>query len=114
MATVSANGLVTAASKGNCTIYCSATDGSGVKAECQVTVTSGNDSEEFIPKAIGVWTFDNASNLMAGMGIATLQGAVHTKGNVTVTDNLADAAITAVPGPQMVMALYLSLWVPAC
>ena len=35
------NGLVVAVAKGGCTITCSATDGSGVKAECQVTVTSG-------------------------------------------------------------------------
>ena len=41
VATVSSNGLVTAKAKGSCVITCSATDGSGVKASCQVTVTSG-------------------------------------------------------------------------
>ncbi len=41
VATVINNGLVVAVAKGTCTITCSATDGSGVKAECQVTVTSG-------------------------------------------------------------------------
>ncbi len=41
VATVSSNGLVTAKAYGSCVITCSATDGSGVKAECQVTVTSG-------------------------------------------------------------------------
>ena len=36
------NGLVVAIAPGTCTITCSATDGSGVKAECQVTVLNGN------------------------------------------------------------------------
>jgi len=38
VATVINNGLVVAVAKGTCTITCSATDGSGVKAECLVTV----------------------------------------------------------------------------
>ena len=38
VATVSTDGLVTAKAEGTCTITCSAKDGSGVKAECQVTV----------------------------------------------------------------------------
>ena len=38
VATVSSDGLVTAQALGTCTITCSATDGSGVKAECQVNV----------------------------------------------------------------------------
>jgi len=38
VATVSTDGLVTAVAEGTCTITCSAKDGSGVKAECQVTV----------------------------------------------------------------------------
>ena len=36
------NGLVVAIAPGTCTITCSATDGSGVKAECQVTVLNNN------------------------------------------------------------------------
>ncbi len=39
VAMVSTGGLVTAIGEGTCTITCSATDGSGVKADCQVTVT---------------------------------------------------------------------------
>ena len=38
VATVISNGLVVAVANGICTITCAATDGSGVKAECQVTV----------------------------------------------------------------------------
>jgi hypothetical protein len=42
VATVSNEGLVTAVAEGTCTITCSATDGSGVKAECIVTVPSSS------------------------------------------------------------------------
>ena len=38
VATVDANGLVTAVAVGSCTIACAATDGSGVTATCQLTV----------------------------------------------------------------------------
>ena len=41
VATVSSEGLVKAVAAGACVITCSAVDGSSVKAECQVTVTSG-------------------------------------------------------------------------
>ena len=43
VATVNETGKVTALTVGTCTITCSATDGSGVKAECQVTVTKTNN-----------------------------------------------------------------------
>ena len=39
VATVSDEGIVIAVAEGTCTITCSATDGTGVKAECSVTVT---------------------------------------------------------------------------
>jgi hypothetical protein len=42
VATVDQSGKVTSVAGGTCTIICSATDGSGVKAECQVTVLNGN------------------------------------------------------------------------
>lgn len=41
VAMVSTSGIVTAIGEGSCVITCSAVDGSGVKAECQVTVSSG-------------------------------------------------------------------------
>ena len=53
-----------------------------------------------IPEAIGVWTFDNTSDLLAGTGVATLQGTTHTQGNVTIASNLADAGIVPVEGPE--------------
>lgn len=52
-----------------------------------------------VPEAIGTWTFDNADDLMAGTGIATLQGTKHSKGSVTVVSNLANAGILPVAGP---------------
>ena len=42
IATVDETGKVTALAVGTCTITCSATDGSGVKAECKVTVPEDN------------------------------------------------------------------------
>ena len=42
VAEVSSTGRVTANAKGTCTITCAATDGSGVKATCQVTVKKDN------------------------------------------------------------------------
>ena len=44
VATVSTSGMVTANAYGTCTITCAATDGSGVKAECQVTVAGAVDN----------------------------------------------------------------------
>lgn len=41
VATVSSAGLITAVASGTATITCSATDGSGVKATCSVTVSGG-------------------------------------------------------------------------
>ena len=45
VATVISNGLVVAVASGICTIICAATDGSGVKAECQVTVKKPDTME---------------------------------------------------------------------
>ena len=42
VATVGSSGIVTGVANGTCTISCSAMDGSGVKAECQVTVGSSS------------------------------------------------------------------------
>ena len=46
------NGLVVAIAPGTCTITCSATDGSGIKAECKVTVTNddsgSSDTHEWV------------------------------------------------------------------
>ena len=52
-----------------------------------------------VPEAIGRWTFDDPSDLLAGTGIATLTATTHAKNNVTATD-LATANITSVEGPD--------------
>lgn len=62
--------------------------------------TTGETSEpDPLPEAIGNWTFNNTSDLLAGTGIATLQGTTHTKGNVSIVSSLTDAGIVAVKGP---------------
>jgi hypothetical protein len=43
VATVDGNGVVTAIADGNCTITCKAKDGSGVKATCEVNVSSSHE-----------------------------------------------------------------------
>ena len=52
VATVSNEGLITAVAAGNCTITCSATDGSGVKAECPLTVLKNICPDNNHPHAI--------------------------------------------------------------
>ena len=49
VATVDGNGTVTGKKAGTCTVTCRATDGSGVSAECKVTVVSGDtDVHEWV------------------------------------------------------------------
>ena len=48
VATVDANGLVKAAGAGTAVVSATATDGSGVKAECQVTVTKAGGDDGFL------------------------------------------------------------------
>ena len=65
------------------------------------TIIPGEDpGEVVIPDPIGTWTFDNAADLLAGTGVATLQGTTHTNGSVTVVNNLSDAGIVTVDGPS--------------
>ena len=55
-----------------------------------------------VPEALGTWTFDDTSNLLANSssgGTATLQATKHAKNNVMITD-LATAGITTVTGPD--------------
>ena len=59
----------------------------------------GEPAEVTIPEALGIWTFDNAANLMSGIGVSTLQPSKHSKGNVSVS-TLEDAGITTTNGPS--------------
>ena len=51
-----------------------------------------------VPEPAGVWTFDDANNLLAGTGSATLESATHAKNSVNITD-IATAGIEATEGP---------------
>ena len=62
------------------------------------TVTIPADDDP-VPEPVGYWTFDNPDDLLAGTGVATLQGATHSKGSVNVTNELGSAGIKAVAGP---------------
>jgi len=71
-------------------------------ADLGTTIPGEDPAEVVIPEALGVWTFDNPDNLLAGTGTATLQGTTHSttgQGNVTVAGNLANAGIVPVEGP---------------
>ena len=52
-----------------------------------------------VPEPVGWWTFDNPEDLLAGTGVATLEGARHSKGNVTTSD-LGNLGIVPVEGPE--------------
>lgn len=68
-------------------------------APISTTFTTLNDDRP-VPDPTGCWTFDDANNLLAGTGEATLTGAITNTEGVTVTDNLTQANITAVAGPK--------------
>ena len=54
-----------------------------------------------VPEPVGWWTFDNPDNLLEGTGVATLQGALHSAGNVNPVEGPAFANINSVDGPSM-------------
>jgi len=51
------------------------------------------------PEPLGWWTFDNPDDLLAGTGVATLQGAYHDDSYVEPRE-LGDLSIKAVAGPE--------------
>ena len=72
-------------------------------ATMYVPVPAFVDAPNAIPEPVGAWTFDNADDLLAGKGIATLQPAIEyplldTKKTITDVESLADANITAAEG----------------
>lgn len=73
-----------------------------VKAEYfpeeEVKVTQIVVGEE-VPEAMGIWTFDDPANLMAGEGISTLQAAYKTDDGPALTLDPAEAGIVPVEGP---------------
>lgn len=67
-------------------------------AQLGAAVPDEGPGEVTIPDALGMWTFDNPDDLLAGTGAATLQATTHQKNNVSVTTPAA-ANITYVDGP---------------
>lgn len=61
-------------------------------------IDEGGSEEVTVPEALGAWTFDNADDLLAGTGSATLQSTRHSKGSVTACSP-SQAGITPVEGP---------------
>ncbi|MBR6141747.1 MAG: metallophosphoesterase [Bacteroidaceae bacterium] len=61
------------------------------------TFTTLND-DGTVPEAVGTWTFDDPSNLLAGTGTATLTGAILKAGSMTFGDDLSAFGITPVAG----------------
>ena len=70
-------------------------------AELGKVETSGEPVEVTIPEALGVWTFDNPNNLLAGTGTATLLSTTHAtdgSGGVYVyADPISSSMITEGP-----------------
>ena len=64
--------------------------------EVEVTQIKLGDT---MPEPIGVWTFDNASDLMAGSSDAIMQAAYRTDEGIVVYDDPAEANISATAGP---------------
>jgi hypothetical protein len=54
-----------------------------------------------VPEPVGWWTFDNPDNLLEGTGVATLQGALHSAGNVNPVEGPSFAYINPADGPSM-------------
>ena len=90
VATVSQAGTISALASGSCTIVCSATDGSGVYAECQVTVTAGTP-------VTSITLNETAINLNVG-GSQTLTATVlpENASNKTVAWSSNDTSVASV------------------
>ena len=99
VAVVANNGTIVAMAEGTATITCSATDGSGVKAECQVTVSS----TILVSK---IELSETSLNLQVG-GTKTLTATVlpDNAENKEVTWTSSNAAVAVVTNGGMVVAL---------
>ena len=56
------------------------------------------DDNRPAPEPVGTWTFDDADNLLAGTGTATLTGAIMEMGSLSIVGNLASIGIIPVAG----------------
>ena len=92
VASVNSDGLVTAIADGTATIYCTATDGSGITATCTVTVGEGTNSEKNTPVEI-----ENISYIFDESGktaeIAKRTGTSYS-GNVSIPSTVTYNGVT--------------------
>ena len=65
----------------------------------QLGTVKQTGTDEPLPDPIGFWTFDNASNLLAGTGTATLTAAVKGAQGPEPADDIAAAGLVPVTGP---------------
>ena len=63
------------------------------------TFTTTTDNAP-VPEPVGWWTFDDPNDLLAGTGVATMQGASHSAGVVNVSDELDVLGIVPAAGPS--------------
>ncbi len=83
VATVSTNGLVTAKTKGSCKVTCRAKDGSGVKAECQITVgTLSLQGHTFVEIGGKKWATMNVGATTVAGDYATCCGDYYAWGEI--------------------------------
>ena len=106
VATVDQTGKVTAVAKGSCTITATAADGSGVKAECEVTV---------IQLVTSIKLSENSLTLYAGL-TETLTPTVEPAdaNNMTVTWESSDESVATVDQTGTVTAVALGICTITC
>jgi len=104
VATVISNGLVVAVANGTCTITCSATDGSGVKAECRVTVgaaeqtyTVNGVSFNMIPVAGGTFQMGSTTGASFNQPVHQVTLSSFSIGETEVTQELWQAVMGSNP-----------------
>ena len=104
VATLPAPGLVLAVANGTCTITCSATDGSGMKAECQVTVgaaeqtyTVNGVSFNMIPVAGGTFQMGSTTGDSDEQPVHQVTLSSFSIGETEVTQELWQAVMGSNP-----------------
>ena len=96
VATVSTSGKVTAVASGTCTVTATAKDGSGVKAECQVTVEQAINGHEYVEIGGRKWATMNVGATTVAGSYETCSGDYYAWGetepryeSITRTDSYA-------------------------
>lgn len=85
VATVSSTGLVTAVAAGNCVITCTAADGSGKKATCNVIVHGGPSGVEAVDLGLPSGTL--WANMNVGATSPEKYGGYYAWGEITIKNN---------------------------